>query len=63
MVNRLQELNRETVGVIERVRSSLVEIRNSGGAIGSAVIWHSDGVLIDLPPQTLPHAMLVWPSP
>ncbi len=46
MVNLLQELNRETAGVIERVRSSLVEIRNSGGGVGSAVIWHSNGLLI-----------------
>jgi serine protease Do len=44
--NLLQQLNDEMATVIERVRRSLVEIKNGHGGVGAGTIWHPDGLII-----------------
>jgi S1-C subfamily serine protease len=45
MSTLLQQLNGEMTDVVEKVRRSLVQITNGGGA-GAGTIWHPDGLII-----------------
>jgi S1-C subfamily serine protease len=42
----LQQLNTEMAVIVERVRDSLVEIKNGHGGIGAGTIWHSEGLIV-----------------
>jgi S1-C subfamily serine protease len=42
----LQQLNVELSTVIDRIRPSLVEIKNGRGGFGAGTIWHPDGLIV-----------------
>jgi serine protease Do len=42
----LQQLNDEMAMLVERVRRSLVEIKNGHGGVGAGTIWHPDGLIV-----------------
>ena len=46
MSNLLMQLNDEMSAVVERVRRSLVEIKNGRGSVGAGTIWHSEGLIV-----------------
>ncbi len=46
MSNLLQQLNDELSATVEKVRHSLVQIRNGRGGAGAGTIWHPDGLII-----------------
>lgn len=46
MSTLLKQLNDEMSGVVERVRSSLVQVHNGSRGAGSGAIWHPDGLIV-----------------
>jgi serine protease Do len=42
----LAQLNQEMSGVVDRVRQSLVEIRNGRGGAGAGTVWHAAGLIV-----------------
>lgn len=46
MSDLLHTLNAESEDVTERVRGSLVQVRNGGRGVGAGTIWHSDGLVL-----------------
>jgi serine protease Do len=58
MSNLLQQLNEEMSAVVDKVRPSLVQIRNGRGGAGAGTIWHADGLII-----TNAHVIQHHPTP
>jgi len=58
MSNLLQQLNDEMWATVEKVRPSLVQIRNGRGGAGAGTIWHSEGLII-----TNAHVIQHHPTP
>jgi serine protease Do len=58
MSNLLQQLNDELSATVEKVRHSLVQIRNGRGGAGAGTIWHPDGLIV-----TNAHVIQQYPSP
>lgn len=46
MSELLMQLSDEISAVIERIRPSLVEIRNGQGGVGAGTVWHSEGLIL-----------------
>jgi serine protease Do len=46
MSDLLMQLNSELSGVVERVRPSLVEIKNGRGGFGAGTVWHPEGLIV-----------------
>lgn len=46
MSGLLMQLNDEMATAIERVRHSLVEIKNDHGGVGAGTIWHREGLIV-----------------
>ena len=46
MSDLLKQLNDEMAAAIERVRRSLVEIKNGRGGVGAGTIWHPEGLIV-----------------
>ncbi len=46
MSDLLTQLNTEMATVAERVRRSLVEIKNGRGSVGAGTIWHPQGLIV-----------------
>ncbi len=46
MINLAQELDGEMASVVEKVRGSLVEIRNGHRGAGAGTIWHPAGLIL-----------------
>lgn len=42
----LRELNAELAGVVDRVRASVVEVRDGQHGAGAGTIWHPDGLIV-----------------
>ena len=42
----IQQLNKEIADVTERVRGSLVQVRNGGRGNGAGTIWHPQGLIL-----------------
>lgn len=46
MSNLLQQLNLEMAGIVNKVRLSLVQIRDGRGGAGAGTVWHPDGLIL-----------------
>jgi len=46
MLEVLQQLNREMAAIVERVRPSLVQLRNGRRGLGAGTVWHADGLIV-----------------
>ena len=58
MTNLLHQLNCEMSSTVEKVRHSLVQIKNGRGGAGAGTIWHPNGLII-----TNAHVIREYPTP
>ena len=58
MPNLWQQLNQDMSATVEKIRPSLVQIKNGRGGAGAGTIWHQDGLVI-----TNAHVLQQYPTP
>ena len=58
MANLWQQLNQDMSATVEKIRPSLVQIKNGRGGAGAGTIWHQDGLVI-----TNAHVLQQYPTP
>ena len=58
MSNLWQQLNQDMSATVEKIRPSLVQIKNGRGGAGAGTIWHQDGLVI-----TNAHVLQQYPTP
>ena len=58
MSNLWQQLNQDMSATVEKIRPSLVQIKNGRGRAGAGTIWHQDGLVI-----TNAHVLQQYPTP